>query len=94
MIDLVIGVHDGAYSLEILRGILDFAVEVDVDVVVSSYTPDKVSQVDHDEWARELRRLARRAEPSGAEPWKSRSFALGWPKRRGRRATLCVARPS
>lgn len=59
MIDLVIGVHDGAYSMEILRGILDFAVDVDVDVVVSSYTPDKLSRVDHDEWAERMKESGR-----------------------------------
>ncbi|MFU8946879.1 LacI family DNA-binding transcriptional regulator [Mycetocola zhadangensis] len=54
MIDLVVGVHDGAYSMEILRGILDYAVSVDVDVVVSSHTPNKLARVDHDEWAQRM----------------------------------------
>lgn len=59
MIDLVIGVHDGAYSMEVLRGILDYAVSVDVDVVVSSHTPNKLSRVDHEEWAQRMKESGR-----------------------------------
>ena len=59
MIDLVVGVNDGAYSMEVLRGILDYAVEVDVDVVVSSHTPNKLSRVDHEEWAERMKESGR-----------------------------------
>ncbi|AWB86549.1 LacI family DNA-binding transcriptional regulator [Mycetocola zhujimingii] len=59
MVDLVIGVHDGAYSMEVLRGILDYAVTVDVDVVVSSHTPNKLSRVDHEEWAQRMKESGR-----------------------------------
>ncbi|MET1053060.1 MAG: LacI family DNA-binding transcriptional regulator [Mycetocola sp.] len=60
MVDLVIGDHDGAYSMEVLRGILDAAQSVDVDIVVSSYTPSKLSKVDHDDWARRMLDSGRR----------------------------------
>lgn len=59
MVDLVIGVQDGAYSLEVLRGILDYAASVDVDVVVSSHTPNKLARVDHDEWAQRMQESGR-----------------------------------
>ena len=59
MVDLVVGVHDGAYSMEILRGILDYAVSVDIDVVVSSHTPTKLARVDHDEWALRMQESGR-----------------------------------
>ena len=59
MIDLVIGVNDGAYSMEVLRGILDYAVSVDVDVVVNSHTPNKLARVDHDEWAQRMQESGR-----------------------------------
>jgi LacI family transcriptional regulator len=59
MVDLVIGVHDGTYSMEVLRGILDYAASVNVDVVVSSHTPNKLGRVDPDEWALRMHEAGR-----------------------------------
>ncbi|MBG6238201.1 LacI family transcriptional regulator [Mycetocola sp. CAN_C7] len=54
MVDLVIADHDGAYSMEVLRGILDHAETVGVDIVVSSHTPNKLARVDHHDWAQRM----------------------------------------
>ncbi|MCP2030741.1 LacI family transcriptional regulator [Okibacterium sp. HSC-33S16] len=59
MVDLVIGVHDGAYSMEILHGILDYAANGEVDVVVSSHTPNKLARVDHEDWAQRMQESGR-----------------------------------
>lgn len=51
MVDLVIGGVSAGYTMEILQGILAVAQSIDVDVVVSSATPDDLDRIDTDAWA-------------------------------------------
>ena len=51
MIDLVIGEIDTGYSVGVLNGILKYAQQADIDVVITSVEPSQLYLADADEWA-------------------------------------------
>ena len=60
LIDLVIGGAHNGYSMGVLGGILDFAHESNVDVVVSSTDPAQMHRADSEDWARRMVESGRR----------------------------------
>jgi LacI family transcriptional regulator len=54
MVDLVIDGINNAYSLEILTGILDYAGGEGVEIVLSSVTPGKLHNANHEEWSQRM----------------------------------------
>lgn len=54
MVDLVIDGIRGYYQLEVLGGILDFAIEAGVEIVLGHVTPAKLHSMNHEEWAQRM----------------------------------------
>lgn len=54
LVDLVFDGLDSSYSLEVMSGIVACAAEEGVEVVLSSVTPDKLKNTDHEQWSQRL----------------------------------------
>jgi LacI family transcriptional regulator len=54
MVDLVIDGINTTYSLEVLTGIVDYAAVEGVEIVLSSITPRKLHNANHEEWSQRM----------------------------------------
>lgn len=54
MVDLVIDGMKSYYPIEVLSGILDYAAEAGVEIVLGNMTPAKLRSANHEEWAQHM----------------------------------------
>ncbi|MCU1574410.1 MAG: Transcriptional regulator, LacI family [Micrococcaceae bacterium] len=54
MVDLVFDGLNSSYSLEVLHGIVEYAAAEEIEIVLSSITPAKLRNTDHEQWAQRL----------------------------------------
>lgn len=60
LVDLVFDRLDTSYSLDVLRGMVEYAAEQQVEVVVSTMSAEKLRSRNHEQWAQRLSDSGRR----------------------------------